>query len=151
MEVLGLPSLTGWSPPALHPQNCNYTYPDGWCLTSERYPGLFEVPAWDMEDAQGDALYSMDPGGDVLSVLKTNFDFGYNSNKVPFGIYIHVSCGPWWWGGGSGPPVPAALLQVRLMTNPCHPCCRRPGSPPPTLPPSTASCNMLWARATSGR
>eukprot|EP00887_Chlorella_sp_A99_P001824 scaffold19.g1824.t1 len=40
----------------------------------------------------GTPLFSMDPGGDAYSVLKTNFDFSYNSNKAPFGIFIHA---PW--------------------------------------------------------
>lgn len=29
-------------------QNCNWTYPSGQCQESERYPGMWEIPMWDL-------------------------------------------------------------------------------------------------------
>ncbi|KAH7622737.1 hypothetical protein Ndes2526B_g03576 [Nannochloris sp. 'desiccata'] len=76
------------------PINCNWNYPDGQCNgTTEKYPGMWEVPLWELQNAAGDHLYSMDvgtnPPGDIYSVLEENFNMNYNGNRAPFGIYLH--------------------------------------------------------------
>jgi peptidoglycan/xylan/chitin deacetylase (PgdA/CDA1 family) len=76
------------------PMNCNWNYPDGQCNgTTERYPGMWEVPLWELQNAAGDHLYSMDvgtnPPGDIFNVLQENFNMNYNNNRAPFGIYLH--------------------------------------------------------------
>lgn len=80
-------------------QNCNWTYPDGQCTATERYPGFWEIPMWNLpfadEKTQVNA-YSMDPdvgfGGDLFTTLTTNFDRAYTGNRAPFPIYVHA---PW--------------------------------------------------------
>ncbi|KAI8105369.1 hypothetical protein M9435_000535 [Picochlorum sp. BPE23] len=75
------------------PIDCNWNYPDGQCnRTSERYPGIWEVPLWELQNAAGDHLFSMDPEGDVFSIFKENFDMNYLNNRAPFGIFLHA---PW--------------------------------------------------------
>lgn len=81
------------------PQYCNWTYPEGQCTQTEKYPGLWEVPIWDLPYETVNTqlkAYSMDPdkgfGGDLLTTLKTNFDQAYNGNRAPFPIFVHA---PW--------------------------------------------------------
>lgn len=76
------------------PINCNWNYPDGQCNgTTERYPGLWEVPLWELQNANADHLYSMDvgtnPPGDIYKVLEENFNMNYLNNRAPFGIFLH--------------------------------------------------------------
>ncbi|PSC74020.1 polysaccharide deacetylase [Micractinium conductrix] len=74
------------------PQNCAWFAPAQNCTTTERYPGLFEVPVWDL-DAIGD--YAMDYGSasqPAFDVLKANFDAAYAGNRAPFPIFVHT---PW--------------------------------------------------------
>jgi len=76
------------------PINCNWNYPDGQCNgTTEKYPGMWEVPLWELQNAAGEHLYSMDvgtnPPGDIYAVLEENFNMNYNGNRAPFGIYLH--------------------------------------------------------------
>jgi peptidoglycan/xylan/chitin deacetylase (PgdA/CDA1 family) len=76
------------------PINCNWNYPDGQCNgTTEKYPGMWEVPLWELQNANGDHLYSMDvgtnPPGDIYNILLENFNMNYNNNRAPFGIYLH--------------------------------------------------------------
>jgi LysM repeat protein len=80
-------------------QDCNWTLPSGQCTQNERYPGMWEVPMWDLPNATVTPqinAYTMDPdrgfGGDLLTTLKTNFDQAYNGNRAPFPIYVHA---PW--------------------------------------------------------
>jgi len=81
------------------PQYCNWTYPEGQCTKTEKYPGLWEVPMWDLPNdtvkPQVNA-YTMDPeggfGGDLLTTFKTNFDQAYSGNRAPFPIFVHA---PW--------------------------------------------------------
>lgn len=74
-------------------QNCAFTAPDGQCnQQAERYPGVFEVPLYELQDAAGTQLASMDPTGDIYTILKTNFDMNYLGNRAPFGVYTHA---PW--------------------------------------------------------
>lgn len=75
------------------PINCNWNYPDGQCNeTTENYPGLWEAPLWELQNAAGDHLFSMDPEGDVFNIYKENIDMNYNNNRAPFGVFLHA---PW--------------------------------------------------------
>lgn len=67
------------------------------CTPDESYPGLWEIPVWEMQ-YQGQS-YGMDPGADspgngavrpTLPTLKYNFDEAYGGNRAPLGIYVHV-------------------------------------------------------------
>ena len=64
------------------------------CNNSERYPGMFEVPVYDLNAMGGD--FSMDPDAgtnlNLYSLLKANFDAAYNGNRAPLPIYVHT---PW--------------------------------------------------------
>ncbi|KAI7837264.1 hypothetical protein COHA_008878 [Chlorella ohadii] len=93
------------------PQNCAY-FQGARCEESERYPGLWQVPLLEMEQPGGELVAVMDPGqqaegglgyganvteaglsADALEeLLRTNFDFSYNGNRAPFGLYVHT---PW--------------------------------------------------------
>jgi len=75
------------------PINCNWNFPDGQCnQTSEKYPGLWEVPLWELQNSNGDHLFSMDPTGDVYNILVENFNMNYQNNRAPFGLFVHA---PW--------------------------------------------------------
>lgn len=75
------------------PINCNWNFPYGRCDgATERYSGIWEVPLWELQNAAGEHLFSMDPEGDVFSILKENFDMNYQNNRAPFGIFLHA---PW--------------------------------------------------------
>jgi len=75
------------------PIDCNWNYPDGQCNgTTESYPGLWEAPLWELQNAAGEHLFSMDPEGDVFNIYKENFDMNYNNNRAPFGVFLHA---PW--------------------------------------------------------
>eukprot|EP00887_Chlorella_sp_A99_P001512 scaffold8.g1512.t1 len=83
-------------------QDCNYTGVDvGYCLPSERYPGIWEVPMWNLY-ADGDvdaAAFSMDYLNDangtavtadgLYAFLQKNFDAAYNGNRAPLPLYLH--------------------------------------------------------------
>lgn len=59
----------------------------------ECFPGLFEIPLWDLLDTNGYAACSMDPTGTyevVLNLLKTNFTRRYEGNRAPLGIFLHA-------------------------------------------------------------
>lgn len=76
------------------PINCKW-FPDTQvCSVDESYPGMFEVPVWQLIDK--DTPYSMDYAGDgVLDVYKLlidSFDAAYNGNRAPFPIFVHT---PW--------------------------------------------------------
>lgn len=80
-------------------QLCNWTYPAAMCLPTERYPGLWEIPLWDLPSAYTNInqnSYTMNPGngygGDLYTTLSTDFDMSYNGNRAPFPIYVHT---PW--------------------------------------------------------
>lgn len=75
------------------PTDCTYFGADTVCnQTTEKYPGLWEVPLYQLEDTRGTPLYSMDPAGDVYKVLRDNFDPIYSGNRAPIGLYVHA---PW--------------------------------------------------------
>ena len=80
-------------------QNCNWTTPSGTCAKSERYPGFWEVPIWDLPNdtvSMEKNAFTMDPdggfGGDLFTLFQTNFDEAYNGNRAPFPIFVHA---PW--------------------------------------------------------
>lgn len=58
---------------------------------SESLPDLLEVPMWNLID--GESSHNMDPdvasAGEMLAMLKSNFNTRYNGNRVPVGIYFH--------------------------------------------------------------
>ena len=81
------------------PQYCNWTYPDAMCTKDEKYPGVWEIPMWDLPAAtvdQSDHSFTMDPeggyGGDLYTLLTTDFDLAYNGNRAPFPVFVHA---PW--------------------------------------------------------
>ena len=78
-------------------QDCSYT-PAGQCSVTEKYPGMWEVPLWPLLNGPVDKdnnAYSMDPeggfGGDLLTLLKTNFDQAYTGNRAPFPLFTHAT------------------------------------------------------------
>jgi LysM repeat protein/peptidoglycan/xylan/chitin deacetylase (PgdA/CDA1 family) len=80
-------------------QDCNWTTPAGTCTQQEKYPGLWEIPLWDLPNATAQPeknAYTMDPdggfGGDLFTLLQTNFDTAYNGNRAPFPLFVHA---PW--------------------------------------------------------
>ena len=97
-DVENKPGMRVWPFTMDHgiPINCNWNYPDGQCNgTTERYPGLWEVPLWEIQDDAGEHLYSMDvgtdPPGDIFTLLQNNFNMNYNNNRAPFGIFLHAT------------------------------------------------------------
>ncbi|KAI3430406.1 hypothetical protein D9Q98_005001 [Chlorella vulgaris] len=75
------------------PINCAWFDNIQKCAKNESYPGLWEVPVWNL-DALGS--YTMDYGADgkhpVFDLLKANFDAAYGGNRAPMPIFIHT---PW--------------------------------------------------------
>ena len=64
---------------------------------NEKYPGLFEIPVWELK--YDDQSYGMDPGADspgngakrsVYDVMKYNFDASYAGNRAPLPLAVHV-------------------------------------------------------------
>ncbi len=73
------------------PINAEWNYPDGQCnCSTESYPGLFELPMYELQNAAGEHLASMDPEGDVFNIYRENFDMNYANNRAPFGVYLHA-------------------------------------------------------------
>ncbi|KAL4427129.1 hypothetical protein ABPG77_001133 [Micractinium sp. CCAP 211/92] len=73
-------------------QNCEWFAPSQTCISNESYPGMWEVPLYDLS---ADGIYSMDYGDDshdAYDVLKANFDAAYSGNRAPMPVYIHS---PW--------------------------------------------------------
>ncbi|EFN52751.1 hypothetical protein CHLNCDRAFT_138342 [Chlorella variabilis] len=76
-----------------NPINCNVGIFSKFqkCSRTERYPGMWQVPLWELTAAGN---YWMDYGrdganGDVFNILKANFDAGYGGNRAPFPIFVH--------------------------------------------------------------
>lgn len=44
---------------------------------NESYPGLWEFPMWDVQDASGTVLTNMDPQGDLYEAYSREFDRNY--------------------------------------------------------------------------
>lgn len=95
----GLPGARSW------PFTMDYGVPkDGCdkkyqvCNPSEKYPGLWQVPIWDLVyDGQ---VFTMDPGvaspgngkaRNSYDVLKSAFDDAYSGNRAPVPIYVHAA------------------------------------------------------------
>ncbi|EFN51596.1 hypothetical protein CHLNCDRAFT_139978 [Chlorella variabilis] len=76
------------------PINCDWFGDSQQCSTSESWPGLFEVPVWQL--LNDDGVWSMDygqsPSADAYRVLKNAFDAAYSGNRAPLPIFIHT---PW--------------------------------------------------------
>ena len=45
---------------------------------------------YELQNAAGEHLASMDPEGDVFNIYRENFDMNYNNNRAPFGVYLHA-------------------------------------------------------------
>lgn len=79
-------------------QNCGWTAPDGDCNQNERYPGMWEIPMWDVPaDLQGNNnSYTMDPDKgqypDLFTYFKTTFDKAYEGSRAPYPLMVHA---PW--------------------------------------------------------
>ncbi|PRW57176.1 Lipoyl mitochondrial [Chlorella sorokiniana] len=68
------------------------------CNSGESYPGLKEVPLWDLSASGG--VFTMDAGddpdgsgitgGDVYSILMANFEQSYGGNRAPFPLFTHT-------------------------------------------------------------
>lgn len=78
------------APPASHrhaPQECNWTLPYGLCTAAERWPGLWEIPLIETEDASGNTAtsYTMDPtastADQLYQLLVTNLLSSYNGGR----------------------------------------------------------------------
>ena len=82
--------------------SCSPTESFQMCFENETYPGLWEVPVWEIVyDGQS---YGMDPGENSEGngqarpadlVLTSAFDAAYNGNRAPVPIFIHVG----WFNG----------------------------------------------------
>ena len=68
------------------------------CTPTERYPGLWEIPVWEVQSADGQS-YGMDPGASspgngaerpVFDVMKFNFDASYAGDRAPAPIFVHA-------------------------------------------------------------
>jgi len=63
----------------------------GICPTNV-FPGLFEVPMWDLLNAGGGFYSTMDPEGtydEITGVLRTNFTNRYDGYRAPMGVFLH--------------------------------------------------------------
>ncbi|KAL4425399.1 hypothetical protein ABPG75_009415 [Micractinium tetrahymenae] len=73
-------------------QDCKSWSPYQTCAEGERYPGLFEVPVWDLSPT---GLFSSDPadrgGRSILEVLNGTFQAAYTGNRAPMPIFVHSS------------------------------------------------------------
>ena len=90
----GLRSAPSAPPSSLSPRR-RYA-PSQQCQPSERWPGLFEVPVWDLTAQNMSDPQTMDYGDDgvnpVYDILRANFDATYGGNRAPLPIFIHT---PW--------------------------------------------------------
>ncbi|PRW32547.1 polysaccharide deacetylase isoform A [Chlorella sorokiniana] len=74
------------------PLNCRWFGGIQTCSTSERWPGLYEIPVWNLW--LNKTPYSMDygTGSNAYALLKANFDAAYAGNRAPLPIFVHE---PW--------------------------------------------------------
>ena len=149
MSALELPLGQNWGPPetpsALHSsdpppalhgaQFCNWTLPYGQCTTSERYPGLWEVPLLDFQTAAGDSLSTMDPtaaSADALyQQMVENFKFSYNGGWRPARRRVRQAAGDKArtcsrWAKSASRALRPCARQAQLMSQ----CTPRPGPLP---------------------
>ncbi|MCE9615549.1 MAG: polysaccharide deacetylase family protein [Lentisphaerae bacterium] len=62
-------------------------------LPTNTFPGMYEVPMWDLLDGTGQSVTVMDPGGNfaqLTALLQTNFTTRYTGNRAPMGVFIHA-------------------------------------------------------------
>lgn len=62
-------------------------------LPTNTFPGLFEIPMWDLLDGGGQSVTVMDPPGtsaQIAALLQTNFLARYNGNRAPLGVFLHA-------------------------------------------------------------
>ncbi|KAI7844630.1 hypothetical protein COHA_001720 [Chlorella ohadii] len=73
--------------------NCRYFGSFQGCSTKEHWPGMFNVPVWQIkqEDSRGQTK-GVRSADDLFKILKQNFDAAYNGNRAPLPIFIHT---PW--------------------------------------------------------
>jgi peptidoglycan/xylan/chitin deacetylase (PgdA/CDA1 family) len=77
----------------------------GECSGDMKFPGLWEIPMYQMMNTDGSINTSMDPnpitgqnpqdvtlptGQQIFNMWKYNFDRNYNGNRTPFGLYLHT-------------------------------------------------------------
>ena len=73
-------------------QDCSWIGPPYQvCTDTERYPGLWEVPMWDLQanPTNSEGAFTMDPEGDVYAYLLKNFKWTY---EVQRGLWL-LLCG----------------------------------------------------------
>eukprot|EP00842_Homolaphlyctis_polyrhiza_P004943 jgi/Hompol1/544/HPOL_004239-RA len=75
----------------------------GTCETPFSFPGLWEIPLYTLNNADGSQNAAMDPNPlptsapglmtaqDIFSLYKTNFNNRYTSTRIPMGIYLHAA------------------------------------------------------------
>ncbi|PSC76360.1 Polysaccharide deacetylase domain-containing [Micractinium conductrix] len=72
--------------------NCERWSPWQDCDQRGRYPGLFEVPAWDLSGNGLFATNASERGGrSVYDTLRQAFDASYAGNRAPLPVYVHSS------------------------------------------------------------
>ncbi|KAL4439995.1 hypothetical protein ABPG75_002996 [Micractinium tetrahymenae] len=72
------------------PINCDEFHGFQHCDKGESYPGLWQVPLWQL-DAPGTSWMDYGKGTDesAFDILKRNFDATYAGNRAPFPIFVH--------------------------------------------------------------
>eukprot|EP00887_Chlorella_sp_A99_P001211 scaffold14.g1211.t1 len=82
--------------PAPRRGDCNFSSVS-FCTNQERYPGLWEVPIYQLQNASGGFLGAADYGNDpavgrydVLKALKENFDDRYNGGRTPMTVALNL-------------------------------------------------------------
>jgi hypothetical protein len=71
------------------PQSCN----SGLCPINS-HEGIWELPLNCLHNADNTLFSGMDPqtsGDDLLTLLTRNFDQHYNTNRSPFGLFVHAA------------------------------------------------------------
>eukprot|EP00887_Chlorella_sp_A99_P001198 scaffold14.g1198.t1 len=72
------------------PQDCNFTGVEvAFCNEQERYPGLWEVPIYQLQNSTGGFLGNADYGM-AANMLKENFDDRYNGNRAPLTVSLNL-------------------------------------------------------------
>jgi hypothetical protein len=57
------------------------------------FPGLFEIPMWDLLDTDGEAYTPMDPIGTysrLTEIFRYSFTNRYHGNRAPLGLFLHM-------------------------------------------------------------
>jgi len=79
-------------------QDCAWNGIYSECNDKERYPGMWEIPMWDLfkdpskkYEVKGNSV-TMDPP-DPFNFLKAQLDIAYNNNRAPLPIFLHATWG----------------------------------------------------------